>query len=96
MKRSGRLRPVSAKRERWLKLYREHCIKLGPRQVCRGCEIFIEIGLTGDWHHPAGRRTLEDLLNVMPLCRGCHDWCHRFPSSAMEAGLLDRRYRRTD
>jgi hypothetical protein len=92
--RKSPLKRVSDKRAGWLKEYDSLKRKLGDEQRCERCMSAILIGVTGDWHHPAGRRTLEDLLTVIPLCRPCHDWVHAHASDAMAIGLLYPKYRK--
>lgn len=92
-----RLKPISKKRTGWLAAYREKKKSLGSLQKCAVCGSAIQIGLTGSWHHPMGRRTLEALLTIIPVCElTCHRKIHAEPNWAMANGYLHPEYRKTN
>lgn len=87
LKRTGRLRPMSAKRRRQAKAYsllRAAYLESHPK-----CEL--QCGRAAkDIHHTRGRLG-GNLLNTdtwMGVCRTCHDWIHQHPKEARSRGLL--------
>lgn len=87
LKRTGRLRPMSKKRQREARAYsllRSAYLEAHPR-----CQI--RCGKPAkDIHHTHGRLS-GNYLNVetwLSVCRECHDWIHAHPSQARQLGLL--------
>lgn len=85
MKRSP-LRRVSPKRAKQLRAYTAIRKSLINGVACKVCHKSPAV----DIHHIAGRRgeMLNELINLLPVCRTCHDFIHRHPAKAREAGFL--------
>ena len=96
--RSGRLRPVSAKRRRE-NVERRRVLHdtYGPNPACWACPILAGAGIaTGcdgraDDGHELLRRSkggsIVDLENVRPVGRACHRWITEHPTEARRLGL---------
>lgn len=89
LKRGSRLRPVSKKREGWLREYREAKKNYPFPAICPVCGDRIDLSDHFDFHHPNTRKTKEDLLNFFPVHRGCHDLIHSNPNQARQNGWLN-------
>lgn len=84
--KKSKLKPVSSKREAWLKQYRSAKRALGPGpHACRVCGVTTE---HGSYHHPKGRSKLEYLLEFYWTCSPCHQNIHSNPQWAMSRGWL--------
>ncbi len=87
LKRTGRLRPMSKKRQREARAYsllRAAYLKAHPT-----CEVCSK-ATPKDIHHVCGRLG-GNYLNPdtwLAVCRSCHDWIHTHPSKARQLGLL--------
>ena len=87
LKRSGRLRYASPKRQSEYKEYakvKKAYLALHP--MCEKCKK----SKSQDIHHKAGRvgRYLCDYSLFAALCRGCHDWCHQNGREARKQGWI--------
>lgn len=103
LRRTGRLRPMSKKRQRQAKTYsllRAAYLQAHPR--CQALGLILLAGFQvpvrkGDTiptateiHHTAGR-TGGNYLNTdtwLAVCRVAHDWIHANPREARSLGLL--------
>ena len=87
LKRRTRLRPISAKRTHWGRIYATKRSRfLGAHPVCQRCDD----RRATDIHHNAGRigEKLNDTADWMAVCRCCHETIHREPSLARVKGWL--------
>lgn len=87
LKRKTRLRPVSTRRRKALKVYSSLRAEfLGSHKACIVC---MDRKST-DVHHMNGRHNarLNDTQHWLPVCRRCHDLIHSNPAWARENGYL--------
>jgi hypothetical protein len=87
LKRGGRLRCASPKRQREYREYaRVKKAYLALHPVCEKCKK----AKSQDIHHKAGRvgRYLCDYSLFAALCRACHDWCHANGREARKQGWI--------
>jgi hypothetical protein len=85
--RTGRLKPMSAKRARASRVYAKKRREFMARfRWCQMCENVRP----SDVHHSAGRigALLNDETKWFALCRGCHDRIHANPKEARTKGWL--------
>jgi hypothetical protein len=87
LKRSGRLRSASPKRQREYNEYakvKKAYLALHP--ICEKCKKTK----SQDIHHKAGRvgRYLCDYSLFAALCRACHDFCHANGREARKQGWI--------
>jgi hypothetical protein len=68
-------------KKRWQEAYRKKKADDELWQSCVVCGLrSIKGGL--DCHHVAGRHSLEDVLDYVYVCRGCHNKIHEHPEWA--------------
>ena len=101
LRRSGRLRPRSAKRARQEATYRATVRELLTRRpwCAAGWQLDADgvagicTGRATQAHHRAGRDgdRLTDPDDLVPVCADCHRWIHAHPADAYRLGLLVRR-----
>lgn len=60
----------------------------GKPLVCWICRKQIRFRDIWDFHHPAGRGTMEHILMFHPVHRACHDKVHAQPNWARENGFM--------
>ena len=87
LRRRTRLRPISAKRTHWGRIYAAKRSRfLGAHPVCQRCDAFRST----DIHHTCGRAggNYCDESTWLALCRFCHTWVHKHPREAREQNLL--------
>jgi hypothetical protein len=87
LKRKTRLRPVSTKRRKALKVYSS--LRSEFLDKFKVCIVCVDKAST-DIHHMDGRHNarLNNTLLWLPVCRRCHDLIHANPSWARENGYL--------
>jgi hypothetical protein len=93
LKRGKRIRPVSVKRSKMLRAYREAKQKfLADHEFkiirCWCCNEIIRKDDIWDFHHPFSRATMEDILRFQPVHRSCHNKIHGNPNWARENGFI--------
>ena len=86
LEKKTRLKPVSAKRQSWLELYKrqkdgDHIFQMCPVCAVKGRKEEM------DAHHTHGRSG-ENILRYIWVHRVCHDWIHGNPNKARERGFL--------
>ena len=87
LKRTGRLRPMSKKRQREARTY--SLLRAAFLQAHPVCQMRCSKP-SKDVHHTQGRLG-GNYLNVetwLAVCRSCHDWIHSHPKEARALNLL--------
>ena len=79
------MRPVSKKRQREWKEYKEKTQIFLENKVCERCNKKRRL----DVHHKAGRGRFYLAVDTwMAVCRECHDYIHKWPKESREKGWL--------
>ncbi len=88
MKPRKPLRPVSKKRQVWMREYAKAKEVADDLQKCPVCEK-TSFKHMMDPHHLSGRGSLEDMLNFIWVCRPCHNRIHENGKWARANGYLE-------
>ena len=97
LKRTGRLRPMSAKRRKVNRARR----RLTDDRLDEPCRLRTEVctGWAESWHELVGRAqggSLVDLRNLVPACHRCNGWVEDNPGLAWSRGLKVRAFDSTE
>lgn len=90
-KRSARLAKVSPERKEQLQDYfKASEIARANDTTCQRCRSHSK---ALDIHHPYGRRSYQNLMRFILLCRACHTWVHDHAKDAFLQGWLQPEYK---
>jgi hypothetical protein len=90
-KRSARLAKVSPERKELLTAYFRASEQARANDTtCQRCRKSC---MALDIHHPYGRRSYQNLMRFILLCRACHTWVHDHANEAFLQGWLQPEYK---